>query len=213
MKYESTHMFSLRFNNLQAETIGFACSIDDVLSCEIRINGIVVGKVGQAEHSTAEMSSSRPDYLLITHQFSFNHGKTPWGWHERFSLHLSYGPIPKDVAADIQNQFHIANKPRLENFQYRQISRNVNGISSIEFMDIHFRETSMKWGDPLHAIAWRAVSGRMHSKYELRDQFLREQQHEEQACMKRHLNHVNCANAPSTAMITKRALAGSAEAE
>jgi len=105
------------------------------------------------------------DDLLITHNFTFEHGKTPWGWYECFSLNLIYGPLPKDIKADFET-----NPQKLDNFSYTYITRR--GISSIKFRDIHFRQSSMRSElldnsmpkDILYFIAWKSIYERKERK-------------------------------------------------
>ena len=95
-----------------------------------------------------------------------------------FLLNLSYGPLPKHVTAEIRANIHPKTQ-RLNNFCYRQIS--CQGMSSIEFLNIHFRETCMHptgqrshevyGGDHLYSTAFKAVmekkEGRTLSQVEL----------------------------------------------
>jgi hypothetical protein len=150
------HMFSLTLDNLKANCMQYQCNIRNILECEIRINGIKIGTMMDCKHSAAELIPQSDD-LLITHQFTFEHGKTPWGWHECFSLNLIYGPLPKDIKADFET-----NPQKLDNFSYTYITRR--GISSIKFRDIHFRQSSMKSKDILHFIAWKSIYERKEGK-------------------------------------------------
>ena len=152
------HMFSLTLDNLKANCMQYQCNIRNILECEIRINGIKFGTMMDCKHSAAELIPQSDD-LLITHQFTFEHGKTPWGWHECFSLNLIYGPLPKDIKADFET-----NPQKLDNFSYTYITRR--GISSIKFRDIHFRQSGMQSGfsensmipnDILYFIAWKSI--------------------------------------------------------
>jgi len=113
----------------------FECAIDNVAECEIGINGTFVGLIKECVKSSAELHSTKPDYLLVNHQFFFEHDTTPWGWCESLLLNISYEPLPKDIAADLQGKSHNTTKLE-ENFSYSQIS--CKGISSIEFVDTHF---------------------------------------------------------------------------
>ena len=159
----TTHKFSAGFRNVRPYPMQQICPTEEILSCEIQINGISVGNIGRCSHATAEMSSSS-GYLLITHHFSINHSTTPWGWYERFTLNLLYGPLPNDVSADIESKLNTSRSKRIENFEYGLISRNGLMLSSIQFMDVQFYEASMKWGDPLHIIAWKTICERKEGR-------------------------------------------------
>ena len=164
------HMFSVNFNNLKTDGVRFECTLKLISSCEIYFNGFKVGTVTKSYNSFAELLP-QSDFLSITHKFTFEHGSTHWGQYESFSLNLSYGPLPKHVAAEIRTNLHPKTH-RLNNFCYRQIS--CQGMSSIEFVNIHFRETCMNpsfgvsrsctrkrgekyGGDHLYTTAFKAV--------------------------------------------------------
>lgn len=127
-----------------------------------------------------------PGHLLITHHFSFDHntehcilnkssvnekGTTPWGFCETFSLNLLLGPLPIGVAADVEKCLQSSGSKRLKDFDYGVVSRGGMMLSSVQFLDITFRETSMKWGDPLHFVAWKVIwekkAGRSLTEMEL----------------------------------------------
>ena len=174
------HMFSLTLDNLKANSMQHQCNVTNILECEIRINGIKIGTMMDCKHTAAELIPQSDD-LLITHQFTFEHGTTPWGWYECFSLNLIYGPLPKDIKADLET-----NPQKLDNFNYTYITRK--GISSIKFRDIRFRQSSMRWDvikmdvssikyrdirfrkssmrseDILHFIAWKSIYERKERK-------------------------------------------------
>ena len=163
-------MFSIRFDNLMADGFRFKCTIDDLPKCEIRINGTIVGTLKECNNSFAKMQPDS-DYMSITHQFVFEHGASQWGWYECFALNLLYGPLPKDILTDlrqiVQSTNADGNAGQLNNFCYSQIARK--GISTIEFVDIHFRETCMKrdklgTNSRLHSIAWKAICERNESR-------------------------------------------------
>ena len=181
------HMFSI---NLEIRrSLG---SLRDMKSRAICINGVKVCSVKDCTHTTAQISS-RPDYLLIKYHYTFNHGDTPWGWYESFSLNLYYGPLPKDLIADVDldlqmlsskytadigqklqnhhdeiknaytlqvNQQYLplwAQRRNEEEHKSLQVKIDPKDLPRIEQIVLHFRETSMKWGDPLHFIAWKAI--------------------------------------------------------
>ena len=177
------HKFSLTLDNLKANSMQHQCNVHNILECEIRINGIKIGTMMDCKHTAAELIPQSDD-LLITHQFTFEHGTTPWGWYECFSLNLIYGPLPKDIKADLET-----NPQKLDNFNYTYITRK--GISSIKFRDIRFRQSSMRWDvikmdvssikdrdirfrqssrwyevgeDILHFIAWKSIYERKERK-------------------------------------------------
>ena len=71
LPYNSTaHKFSAGFRKVRPYSMQGICPTEEILSCEIQINGISVGNIGRCSHATAEVSSS-PGYLLVTHHFSF----------------------------------------------------------------------------------------------------------------------------------------------
>lgn len=179
------HLFSVEFSNLRAYSTWYVCPKDEILSCEIHINGKKVGTIGECTYTTAE-KFSRPGHLLITHHFSFDHntehcilckssvnekGTTPWGFCETFSLNLLLGPLPIGVAADVEKCLQSSGSKRLKDFDYGVVSRGGMMLSSVQFLDITFRETSMKWGDPLHFVAWKVIwekkAGRSLTEMEL----------------------------------------------
>ena len=172
------HMFSI---NLEIRrSLG---SLRDMKSRAICINGVKVCSVKDCTHTTAQISS-RPDYLLIKYHYTFNHGDTPWGWYESFSLNLYYGPLPKDLIADVDldlqmlsskytadigqklqnhhdeiknaytlqvNQQYLplwAQRRNEEEHKSLQVKIDSKDLPRIEQIVLHFRETSMKWGDP-----------------------------------------------------------------
>jgi len=158
------HMFSLVFNNnFMLDKWRYKCTLDDILKCEIRINGIIIGTMMDSPQPIAQLCQlQNDDYLRIKHQFTFEHGATSWGYYESFNLNLLCGPLSKDMTVTLMNN------NALDNFSYSQITHK--GISSIKFVDIHFRETSMiretsydnrinhKVSDEhLHYIAWKAL--------------------------------------------------------
>ena len=146
------HMFSLVFKNLMVDGWRYECTIDEILKCEIRINGIIIGTMMDSTRPTAHLCQQYDDYLCITHQFAFEHGTTTWGYYESFNLKLLYGPLPKDITTFMNNS-------ELDNFNYGQITRK--GISSIKFVDINFRETNMNRdkgsGKYVHYVAWKEL--------------------------------------------------------
>lgn len=156
------HIYTIRFNNLKEDGMRFACTIDVISRCEIRINGTVIGSMKDCVRADAELHPSQSDYLIINHQFMFEHGATPWGWHESFTLKLSYGPVPKDITAELQAKLKSQNTTKLDAFSYALISRK--GISSIEFTEICFRETSMQWKDHVYFIAWKSICEKKEGK-------------------------------------------------
>ena len=164
------HLFSLQFRNYREidtkhmYSFGFMCTIDEVLSCEIRINDVVVGEMGKCADATADLSR-RPGFLSVTHQFTFDPDLMPRGWLKSFSLNLSCGPLPPDITSDIEKKLQVAQSKRLENFDYGIITRK--GISSIEFVDFQFWEHGYnvcKKGDYLYNIAWKAICEKNEGK-------------------------------------------------
>ena len=157
------HRFSVKFNNLKTDGMRFECTLKSISRCEIYFNGFKVGSMTQSYCSFAELLP-RSEFLLITHKFTFDHGSTHWGQYESFLLNLSYGPLPKHVTAEIRANIHPKTQ-RINNFGYRQIS--CQGMSSIEFLNIDFRETCMHptgrrshevyGGDHLYSTAFKAV--------------------------------------------------------
>ena len=88
-----------------------------------------------------------------------------------FCLESSVKPLPKDILTDLRQIVQCTNADgnagQLNNFCYSQIARK--GISTIEFVDIHFRETCMKrdklgTNSRLHSIAWKAICERNESR-------------------------------------------------
>ena len=154
------HRFSVGFDNLRAYSTRYVCPKEEILSCEIHFNGKKVGTIGECTYTTAE-KSSRPGHLLITHHFSFSHNTEHcvlnWGFCETFSLNLVFGPLPEDTAAKIERCLQSSGSKRLEVFDYGLISQGGMMLSSVQFLDITFRETSMKWGDLLHFMAWKVI--------------------------------------------------------
>ena len=148
------HMFSIVFsNNFMLDKWRYKCTLDDILKCEIRINGIIIGTMMDSPQPMAQLCQlQNDDFLRIKHKFTFEHGATSWGYYESFNMNLLCGPLSKDMSAILMN-----NKA-LDNFSYSQITHK--GISSIKFVDIHFRETHMKrssYNYRLHYIAWKEL--------------------------------------------------------
>lgn len=154
------HIFSIEFDNLQGcDNQLFAYPQEKVLAYEIRINGILVETIGGGKYVSSHVSQQ---YLVETFKFSFDHGSTPWGWHEDFSLDMWYGPLPKEILLNLEDEIQSYGELSLRSLQY----------SPIHFARIQFRETSMEWGDNLHFIAWKAIcenrEGRAMTEEELK---------------------------------------------
>ena len=64
------YWFCLNFENLKADTFRCQCTVDDILNCEIRMNGIKLGLVKESSCQYAELLP-QSDFLSITHEFTF----------------------------------------------------------------------------------------------------------------------------------------------
>jgi hypothetical protein len=60
LPYNSTaHKFSAGFRNVRPYSMQGICPTEEILSCEIQINGISVGNIGRCSHATAEVCLPR----------------------------------------------------------------------------------------------------------------------------------------------------------
>ena len=166
--YDCREILSVRSSSIVTHHFSFDHNTEHcILNCKSSINE--KGKSFEELRLDHYLAGNKGMKCESNHVFPLP--TTPWGFCETFSLNLLLGPLPIGVAADVEKCLQSSGSKRLKDFDYGVVSRGGMMLSSVQFLDITFRETSMKWGDPLHFVAWKVIwekkAGRSLTEMEL----------------------------------------------